>query len=133
MKKPPFLVVDADIFIASARSSSGAASQLLDLIPSHNVFVSPHLLDEIADGLMRKRDQFKFSTLSIDFFVNGISSKYMFVDDTQNLMNITRDPKDNYLASLAFENKVNFLVTNNVRHQFRFFAALRMTMAQNDT
>lgn len=70
------------------------------------------LLDEFLDVIRRPKLRKYFSKSKIEIALEIIIDFAVFIEVTSQV-NICRDPKDNFLLSLAIDSKAKFLVTGD--------------------
>lgn len=97
------VVLDPGVLIAAVISKSGAPAELLDRWRDgeFDVVVSPNLLDELEDVLLRS----KFSALAsgdeVRAYVEALAAGGVAFDDPAEPPAVTSDPGDDYLVALA--------------------------------
>jgi len=83
------------------------------LFNDHFVLIfSRELLDEFLDVVQRPKFHKYFSPANIEAALEIIIDYAVFVEVLTEV-DICRDPKDNYLLSLAIDSKANYLVTGD--------------------
>ena len=83
------------------------------LFNDHNVLIfSRELLDEFLDVVQRPKFHKYFPPSNIEVALEIIIDFSIFVDVSTEV-NICRDPKDNYLLSLAIDSRAKYLVTGD--------------------
>lgn len=106
------IILDTNLWISFliSRDLSKLDSLLFD--KKIVLIFSDELLDEFLE--VTKRPKFKkyFSKTDIETIVNSIDEYAEFVT-VKSKINSCRDPKDNFLLSLAKDGKANFLLTGD--------------------
>lgn len=106
------IILDTNLWISFLISKD--LSKLDSLLFDKKIVLifSEELLDEFLE--VTKRPKFKkyFSKTDIETIVNSIDEFAEFVT-VKSKINSCRDPKDNFLLSLAKDGKANFLLTGD--------------------
>ena len=111
------VVVDPGVPIAAVISKSGAPAELLERWRDgeFDLVVSPNLLDELEDVLLRP----KFSTFAsaddVRAYVEALEAGGIGFDDPVDPSAVTSDPGDDYLVALALVAGADAIVSGD-RH-----------------
>lgn len=111
------VVLDPGVLIAAVISKSGAPAELLDRWRDgeFDLVVSPNLLDELEDVLLRP----KFSALAsgdeVRTYVEVLAACGVAFDDPVEPPAVTSDPGDDYLVALAVAAGADAIVSGD-RH-----------------
>lgn len=104
------LVLDTNIYIAAALSSSGFSEDILKYAIKANfkIITSEEILLEIQSKLINK---FHWLQEDIDLFLNRIRKIAEVVNISERLSVITRDPEDNKILECALFGKAELIIT----------------------
>lgn len=104
------IVLDTNIYIAAALSSSGFSEEVLKFAIRANfkIVISEEILQEIQNKLTYK---FHWPTENIDFFLARIRKIAEMVDIRERISAIIRDPEDNKILECAISGEVGLIVT----------------------
>ena len=76
------------------------------------ILISNEQINELIDVLSRSKLQKYFSKEQVTEFLKLIETKSQIVE-YKTIVNICRDPKDNYLLSMAIDSKADYLITGD--------------------
>jgi len=107
------LVVDTNLWISYLMSRS-VKQQLNRLLISDDVVLlfSKELFDELATTTKRRKFHRYFDVSHVDDLLEVFVEVGVIVD-VQSLVNICRDPKDNFLLALAKDGLADYLITGD--------------------
>ncbi len=115
------IIIDTNIFI-SALINQTSREKLQKILKNSElkIIVSKELLEEIYEVANRPKFskyitplQIKYITpLQINKFIEIIIKRSNFIE-THSVVNVSPDPKDNFLLELAKDGKANYLITGN--------------------
>src|SRR5476651_1010191 len=110
--KPNKVVIDTNIWVSFLLQSN--FRQIDSKIISGEILLlfSPELLEELLDVIHRPRLKKHFSENIIDRLLNLLNNHADFVTVSSNLK-LCRDPKDDFLLSLAHDAKADYLITGD--------------------
>lgn len=111
------VVVDPGVLIASVISQSGASAELLDRWRDgeFDLVVSPNLLDELEDVLLRPKFRALASDDEVRSYVEALAAGGVGFDDPAEPPAVTSDPGDDYLVALAVAAGADAIVSGD-RH-----------------
>jgi putative PIN family toxin of toxin-antitoxin system len=75
--------------------------------------VSPALIDELKDVLMRERFRAWVSTEQVDEYLAPVRDRAELVPDPDDVTPVSSDPNDDYLVGLARAARVDALVSGD--------------------
>ena len=104
------VVLDTNVLIAAALKG-GLAADIIDMAATTsliNLIISEEILQELQEKLINK---FSWSKDRINFFVENILQIAEFVQITESVSVIKRDPEDNKILECAISGKADLIVT----------------------
>jgi putative PIN family toxin of toxin-antitoxin system len=109
------LVLDPGVLIAAVIAPHGVCGQLLRrcLDGECEMVVSPALLDELEEVLLRRRFRRYLGEEEVRQFVHLVAAAAELVADPAAQPGLTRDPDDDYLVALAWAASVDALVSGD--------------------
>jgi putative PIN family toxin of toxin-antitoxin system len=108
-------VLDPGVLIAAVVAPRGVCGQLLRrwLDGECELVVSPALLDELEEVLLRRRFRRYLSEEEVRQFVHLVAATAELIADPASHPGLTRDPDDDYLVALACATSVDALVSGD--------------------
>ena len=109
------VVLDPGVLVSAILSRSGPPSRILDAWRDgeFDLLVSPLLLDELEDVLLRPRFVEYATSEQVRAYVDGLAVEGVAFDDPGDPPRVTRDPDDDYLFALAVAAGADFLVSGD--------------------
>ena len=106
------IIIDTNLWISFLLTKN--FSQLDKIIADKKLTLvfSEELLTEFLDVTRRTKFSKYFSTADVDDLLDKINSRAVFINVTSNVL-ACRDPKDNFLLSLAVDGKATHLITGD--------------------
>jgi putative PIN family toxin of toxin-antitoxin system len=97
------VVFDPGVLISAVISPTGAPAEALDAWRNgeFDVVVSPRLLDELEDVLLRTKFRAYASAEQVSAYVEALAAEALAFDDVADPPRVTPDPDDDYLIALA--------------------------------
>ncbi len=105
-------ILDTNLWISFLIKGNLEKIQELLFNDDYILIFSRELLDEFLDVVQRPKFQKYFSPSNIEVALEIIIDFSIFVDVSTEV-NVCRDPKDNFLLSLAADSKAKYLVTGD--------------------
>jgi len=108
-------VIDPGVLIAALITPEGLPSQIIRAW-KRGVFelvVSPMLLDELTETLLRPKFRRWASENDVVVFVEMLRLSAVMADDPSEVEQLSRDPKDDYLIALARGALAHVLVSSD--------------------
>jgi putative PIN family toxin of toxin-antitoxin system len=107
------VVIDANVYI-SALVFGGVPQKVIDLIETQgaSLFVSPPIMDEVTEVLIRK---FDWTRAEVEQFLPPLWRRCVVIRPLERI-EISKDPDDNRVLECAEAAKADLLVTGNARH-----------------
>lgn len=105
-------ILDTNLWISFLIKGNLEKVQELLFNDDYILIFSRELLDEFLDVVQRPKFQKYFSPSNIEVALEIIIDFSIFVDVSTEV-NVCRDPKDNFLLSLAADSKAKYLVTGD--------------------
>lgn len=109
------VVLDPGVLVSAVLSRSGAPARIIDAWRDgeFDLIVSPRLLDELEDVLLRPQFGAYATPEQVRAYVDGLAVEGVAFDDPGNPPRLTRDPDDDYLLALAVAASADFLVSGD--------------------
>jgi len=109
------VVLDPGVLISAVLSRAGAPAQLLLLWIEgrFEIVVSPHLLAELQQVLLRSKFRNRMTERDALGYAALLARRGIVVNDPIERERVTADPKDDYLVDLAHAAGARFLVSGD--------------------
>ena len=109
------VVLDPGVLVSAVLSRSGAPARILDAWRDgeFDLIVSPFLLDELEDVLLRPQFAGYATTEQVRAYVDGLAVEGVGFEDPPDSPHVTRDRDDDYLFALAIAAGADFLVSGD--------------------
>ena len=111
-RKSNRIILDTNLWISFLLSKKFTFLDTLFQNSDITVLYSKELLDEFVDVTTRTKFERYFSQADLQELITTIKAHEEFVI-VSSTVNICRDPKDNFLLSLAKDGKANYLITGD--------------------
>ncbi|TDG36301.1 putative toxin-antitoxin system toxin component, PIN family [Pedobacter changchengzhani] len=112
MRKAKRIVIDTNLWISFLITKDYAKIDNILFSGKIILVFSTELLDEFIEVANRQKFKRFFSKLEIENFLETIEECADFTK-VKTVVNICRDPKDNFLLSLSIDGNVDFLITGD--------------------
>jgi uncharacterized protein len=109
------VVLDPGVLVSAVLSRSGAPAGIIDAWRDgeFDLIVSPLLLDELEDVLLRLQFRDYATAEQVRAYVDGLAVEGVAFDDPADRARVTRDPDDDYLFALAVAAGADLLVSGD--------------------
>jgi uncharacterized protein len=109
------VVLDPGVLVSAVLSRSGAPAEALDAWRdgAFDLIVSPLLLDELEEVLLRPRFSECMSPDQVRAYVDALAVEGVAFDDPDDPPRVTRDRDDDYLFALAIAARADFIVSGD--------------------
>ena len=111
-KKKDKVIIDTNLWISYLLSKKASGLDKLFLEQSLSIQFSEELLNEFLEVVKRPKLKKYFANSDIEELLFQINLHANFVTVSSSIK-ICRDPKDNFLLSLAVDSKASFLLTGD--------------------
>jgi putative PIN family toxin of toxin-antitoxin system len=115
--QPPIrrIVLDPNVIISAAISSSGAPGRIIELIDAGTLvpIVCEHLIDEVRDVFTRPTLRTHVDATKAAKAVSELRRLGQWHSDPVDPPQVSRDPDDDYLVALAIAAKADALVSGD--------------------
>ncbi len=112
-RKRVTLVVDVNVLVSMLINHDAAGIKWLFNKQAFRVMISAGLLGELEEVLMRPQFRRYLTVTEAERAVRRIANRSSLVETAFQVRPISRDPKDDYLLSLAKKGKADFLITGD--------------------
>lgn len=106
------IILDTNIWISFLISNRQSNLDLLFKKSKANILFSTELLDEIKATIEKPKIRKHFSSEAMEEMLVAFED-YILLVEVSSIVNMCRDPKDNFLLSLALDGKADFLLTGD--------------------
>ncbi len=108
-------VIDPGVLIAGLITPGGLPSDIVRAwrLGAFELIVSPHLLDELTQTLLRPKFRRWATENEVITFVEVLRVASVMADDPTEVESISRDPNDDYLIALARDAGAHVLVSSD--------------------
>lgn len=116
MADPPYrVVIDPNVYISAAITTSGATARILDMIDAGTIVpvVSPRVLVELTEVLRRERFRRYLDLATAMRFITELERLAELYDDPDDVEALSPDADDDYLIALARSGQVDALVSGD--------------------
>ena len=107
------LIVDANAWISSLWSPR--FSERLDIVfdtTRYRLMVSEGLFNDLASAMRKPKLTEKISRITYEAFISQLRTDAELVD-VHSVVDVCRDPKDNFLLALAKDGNADYLITGD--------------------
>lgn len=111
-KKKNRIIIDTNIWISFLLTHDYAKLDKILENKSVILLFSQALLDEFIEVVQRPKFKKYFSLLDLECLLLQIKDKAKFIEVTSEIK-LSRDPKDDFLLSLAKDGKATYLITGD--------------------
>jgi putative PIN family toxin of toxin-antitoxin system len=112
LRKKDRIIIDTNLWISYLLSKRISSLDILLQDEAITIVFSQELIDEFIEVARRPKLKKYFSIPDLEALLIQISLYAELVPVRSNIQ-LCRDPKDNFLLSLAIDSKANFLVTGD--------------------
>jgi putative PIN family toxin of toxin-antitoxin system len=112
IKKQTKLILDTNLWISFLITKNYTQLDEILFVKNAKLIFSQELLEEFLDVVNRPKFRRFFSINDIEELLETIQQYSDFVD-VKSKIELCRDPKDNFLLSLAKDSKANYLITGD--------------------
>lgn len=112
LRKKDRIIIDTNLWISYLLSKRISSLDTLFQDEAITIIFSQELLDEFIEVARRPKLKKYFSLPDLESLLLQISLYAEIVSVNSNVV-LCRDPKDNFLLSLAIDSKANFLITGD--------------------
>ena len=106
------LVVDANLWISSLLSSEFQARTENFFQSEYRLIVSKDLFDDLDDAIHKPYLAKRINRTDYEMLISKLRTLAELVD-VRSVVDVCRDPKDNYLLALAKDGSANYLITGD--------------------
>jgi putative PIN family toxin of toxin-antitoxin system len=109
------VVFDPGVLVSAVISPTGPPAEALDAWRNgeFDLIVSPALLDELEDVLLRTKFRAYASPEQVSAYVEALAAEALAYDDPGDPPRVTPDPDDDYLIALARAAGADLLVSGD--------------------
>ena len=109
------VVLDPGVLVSAVISPTGPPAEALDAWRDgeFDLVVSPKLLDELEDVLLRPKFRAYASTVQVSAYVEALAAEALAFDDPGDPPRVAADPDDDYLLALARAAGAELLVSGD--------------------
>lgn len=111
-RKKDRIIIDTNLWISFLLSKTSSGLDQFFINQSVTVLFSQELLDEFIEVARRPKLKKYFSVADLESLLHQINLHADFVHVTSQF-SACRDPKDNFLLSLALDSNANYLLTGD--------------------
>jgi putative PIN family toxin of toxin-antitoxin system len=109
------VVLDPGVLVSSVLAAGGAPAQVVDRWRDgeFDLIVSPKLLDELLEVLLRPRFRPFVEESDAQAYVEALRGEALLFDDPEDPPAVTPDPDDDYLVALAEAGDADVIVSGD--------------------
>jgi uncharacterized protein len=105
------VAIDTNVLVSAIADDGKHRLLLLKLLQEHTVILSPMILAELADVIIR--DKFAITESEVDRFLSNITKISKVVQDKARFKIIVEDPDDDVILNVAYNEKADYIVTGD--------------------
>ncbi len=106
------IIIDTNLWISFLITKDFSKLDEIIFIRNARLVFSQELLDEFLEVVQRPKFRRFFSAKDIEVILETIEEYAVYIK-VNTLVEICRDPKDNFLLSLSIDGKADFLITGD--------------------
>lgn len=109
------VVFDPNVLVSAVIAPAGSSALALDAWRNgeFDLVVSPSLLDELEDVLLRTKFQAYASAEQVRAYIEALAVEALAFDDPKDPPRLVPDPDDNYLIALALAAGADLVVSGD--------------------
>ena len=107
------LVVDANAWISSLMSLRFRFRLAIVFDPAYLLLTSEELFSDLKRGIQKPKVTKKITPADYEKLVSRLRSAALFVN-VRSVVNVCRDPEDNFLLALAKDGNADYLITGDL-------------------
>ena len=109
------VVLDPGVLVSAVLTAAGPPAQVVDRWrdAEFDLVVSPHLLEELLDVLLRPQFRTIVDELDARTYVEALRGEALVADDIEDPPAVTPDPDDDYLVALAVAGRADLIVSGD--------------------
>lgn len=109
------VVADPGVLVSAVLSATGPPALIVDRwrAGDFDLVVSPKLLMELEEVLLRPRFRALVSEDDAHAYVDALAAEALVVADPEDVERVTRDPDDDYLVALAIAARADVIVSGD--------------------
>lgn len=109
------VVADPGVLVSAVLSATGPPALIVDRwrAGDFDLVVSPKLLMELEEVLLRPRFRALVSEDDAHAYVDALAAEALVVADPEDVERVTRDPDDDYLVALAIVARADAIVSGD--------------------
>lgn len=109
------VVLDPGVLVSAVLARGGPPAQIVDRWRDgeFDLIVSPHLLEELGEVLLRRRFRRFVDESDVPLYVEALRGEAVLVNDPDDPPAVTPDPDDDYLIALAETGDADVIVSGD--------------------
>ncbi|MGH3064336.1 MAG: putative toxin-antitoxin system toxin component, PIN family [Gaiellaceae bacterium] len=109
------VVLDPGVLVSAVLTAMGPPAQVIDRWrdAEFDLVVSPHLLDELLEVLLRPQFRAFVDESDVRAYVEALRGEALVVPDVEDPPAVTPDPDDDYLVALAIAGRADLIVSGD--------------------
>ena len=105
------VAIDTNVLVSAIIDNGKHRSLLLKLLQEHTVLLSPMILAELADVIIR--DKFTITDSEVNRFLSSLTKISKIIQDKPRFKIIIEDPDDDVILNAAYNGKADYIITGD--------------------
>jgi uncharacterized protein len=105
------VAVDTNVLVSAIIDNGKHRSLLLKLLQEHTVILSPMILAELADVIIREK--FAITDSEVNRFLSSLTKISKIIQDKPRFKIIIEDPDDDVILNTAYNGKADYIITGD--------------------
>jgi uncharacterized protein len=105
------VAIDTNVLVSAITDNGKHRSLLLKLLQEHTVLLSPMILAELADVIIR--DKFAITDSEVNRFLSSLTRISKIIQDKPRFKIIIEDPDDDVILNAAYNGKADYILTSD--------------------
>jgi len=105
------VAIDTNVLVSAIIDNGKHRSLLLKLLQEHTVLLSPLILAELADVILREK--FAITDSEVNRFLSSLTKISKIIQDKPRFKIIIEDPDDDVILNAAYNGKADYIITGD--------------------
>jgi uncharacterized protein len=105
------VAIDTNVLVSAIIDNGKHRLLLLKLLQEHTALLSPMILAELADVIIR--DKFAITNSEVNRFLSSLTKISKIIQDKPRFKIIIEDPDDDVILNAAYNGKADYIITGD--------------------
>jgi len=105
------VAIDTNVLVSAIIDNGKHRLLLLKLLQEHIALLSPMILAELADVIIR--DKFAITNSEVNRFLSSLTKTSKIIQDKPRFKIIIEDPDDDVILNAAYNGKADYIITGD--------------------